>query len=197
MYRMWYLLDINFDFVHKKVTLWRVGPVNKHGVLTDRPGIQHEPHVQPPTHVNLVQKPKTTSWDHDPVTPLPRNLMWQKRGLGNHASVTTPHAHDPTHTCYDPTHTQYDDTQVAQCHSPGCCPRLPRLPQQVSPDVPLYDSQAMLQVDTRPLPHPTILFFSPEIQRYTKWGSDGIPVPDPIFFSITRPVPSRILKMTG
>ena len=54
-------------------------------------------------------------WDHEPVTPHPRNIMWPKRGLRNHASDSTPYAHDPAHT-----------QSSSSSGSPGCCPRLHR-----------------------------------------------------------------------
>ena len=222
---MWSLLDVNFDFVDQKVTLWRVGPVVKHGALTGRPGRRHGPstwtshaptytcehgpktqnHVLRPwtrtmplsyhifvifsphiqflvqfvnlsicawimtKHIlrqNSVNRNKTayiakneilqqnsikdcsTSvmwinlkflhmsqfspqiywwywWQiwgivaHYATTPLPRNLMWRKRDLGNHMGDTTPHAHDPTHTQDMTTHNKCSLPLIHQVVAPG------------------------------------------------------------------------------
>ena len=52
-------------------------------------------------------------------TPLPRNLMWRKRDLGNHMGDTTPHAHDPTHTQDMTTHNKCSLPLIHQVVAPG------------------------------------------------------------------------------
>ena len=138
---MWSLLDVNFDFVDQKVTLWRVGPVVKHGALTGRPGRRHALSTwtsHAPTYTcehgpktqNHVLRPWTWTMPLLKHAPPPQSNVaetWSWKPYGrHHAPCTWPHPH-----------TRYDDTQqVAHYHS------FTRLLPQVAPDVPSYDSQA-------------------------------------------------------
>ena len=93
---------LDMDFVHQKVTFWRVEPVTS-STECPRAGqadamillVLHEL-LMLPTYTRDCQKiPQIMFWDHDPVMPHLRSLRWPERDLGNRVSDTTPNAHDP------------------------------------------------------------------------------------------------------
>ena len=150
---MWSLLDVNFDFVDQKVTLWRVGPVVKHGALTGRPGRRHGPSTwtsHAPTYTcehgpktqNHVLRPWTWTMPLLKHAPPPQSNVaetWSWKPYGrHHAPCTWPHPH-----------TRYDDTQqvLTTTHSPGCCPRSHRTFPRTIPKLQMR-AKTMLLVDT-------------------------------------------------
>ena len=169
----------------QKVTLWRVGPVVKHGALTGRPGRRHALSTwtsHAPTYTcehgpktqNHVLRPWTWTMPLLKHAPPPQSNVaetWSWKPYGrHHAPCTWPHPH-----------TRYDDTQqvLTTTHSPGCCPRSHRTFRCMIPKLQMR-AKTMLLVDIhltsrgtwtpKPSHNPLFSFQSRNWEMYYVWS---------------------------